>query len=215
MEKIDLVKVIWNYLHLGSVLEKCDCIIGLGSHDLKVPERCADLFKAGYADIIIFAGGYGKITKELWNVSEAEKFAEIAQNLGVPKEKIYIESGSTNTGDNFRFTKKLIDNNNLKINSFLIVCKPYMERRSFASFSAILPDKKCIVTSPNISFDEYLETLTVPQDEFINLLVGDLQRIKIYPQRGWQIPQDIPNEVWQAYEQLTKLGFNKYIIAED
>lgn len=217
MNKIELLNILWDYLHMGNQLEKCDCILGLGCHDLRVPKRCAQLYHQGYGDIIIFAGGLGKVTKELWNQSEAEKFADIAISLGVPKEKIYLEMRSTNTGDNFRFTKKLIEEQQLTINTFLLVHKPYMERRCFAAFSAILPDKKCVVTSPDIPFEEYYhsyETGEVSQDEMIHVLVGDLQRMKLYPNKGWQIEQEIPDRVWNAYEALVQMGYNKYVVDE-
>lgn len=217
MNKMKLVKLIWDYLYLGMNVEKCDCILGMGCHDLHIPERCAELYREGYSDIVIFTGGLGKITKRIWNIPEAEKFSEVARNSGVPKEKILLENKSTNTGDNFRFTKDLIETNKLNINSFLVVCKPYMQRRCYAAFKAIIPDKKCIITSPNITFEKYFdeyENSIVSKDEIINTLVGDLQRIKIYPKKGWQIKQEIPNEVWNAYENLVKLGYDKYIIDE-
>lgn len=211
MEKYELVKILWNYLYLGEPIEKCDCILGMGCHDLNIPERCAELYKNGYADIIIFTGGLGKVTKELWNKSEAEKFAEIAISLGVPKEKIYVEKESTNTGENFEFTKKLIQQNHLNINSFLLVHKPYMERRAMAAFKVFLPDKKCFITSPKISFDEYFKDEALAEEN-IQVLVGDLQRIKVYAECGFQIKQEIPDEVWKAYCQLVKLGYDKYVI---
>ena len=34
-----------------------------------------------------------------------------------------------------------------------------------------------------------------------------MQRIKIYPEKGFSIPQEIPLDVWNAYEQLVSLGF--------
>jgi hypothetical protein len=43
-------------------------------------------------------------------------------------------------------------------------------------------------------------------------MVGDLQRIKLYPARGWQIEQDIPDEVWQAFERFVRAGYDKYLI---
>jgi len=43
-------------------------------------------------------------------------------------------------------------------------------------------------------------------------MVGDLQRIKEYPKLGFQIEQDIPNVVWDAWESLTKLGFTKHYL---
>ena len=43
-------------------------------------------------------------------------------------------------------------------------------------------------------------------------MVGDLQRIKIYPNKGFQVFQEIPYDVWNAYNQLIEFGFNKYLI---
>jgi hypothetical protein len=43
-------------------------------------------------------------------------------------------------------------------------------------------------------------------------MVGDLQRIKFYPALGFQIEQEIPDEVWQAYEKLVELGYDQHLI---
>ncbi|MEJ7830229.1 MAG: hypothetical protein WKF91_18615 [Segetibacter sp.] len=43
-------------------------------------------------------------------------------------------------------------------------------------------------------------------------MVGDLQRIKVYAEKGFQIYQEMPVEVWQAYERLVEVGFNKQLI---
>ena len=94
-------KILWEYMRLNQVLDVADCILGLGSHDTNIAKRCAELYHENLGDYIIFSGGLGKLTKKLWNKSEAEKFAEIAISLGVPKDKIYGENTSTNTGDNF------------------------------------------------------------------------------------------------------------------
>jgi hypothetical protein len=86
-----------------------------------------------------------------------------------------------------------------------------MERRSFATFKKHWPDKHLIVTSPLFDFEKY-PTEEIPMNQVINIMVGDLQRIKLYPEKGFQIYQHIPNEVWQAYERLVELGFNNHLI---
>ena len=43
-------------------------------------------------------------------------------------------------------------------------------------------------------------------------MVGDLQRIRVYAERGFQIPQEIPDEVWAAYEELVQLGFDERLV---
>jgi hypothetical protein len=46
-------------------------------------------------------------------------------------------------------------------------------------------------------------------------MVGDLQRIKIYPDLGYQIAQEIPDEVWRAFEELVRAGYDKYLIQNE
>jgi hypothetical protein len=46
----------------------------------------------------------------------------------------------------------------------------------------------------------------------INIMVGDLQRIRIYAEKGFQVPQPIPAEVWNAYERLVSLGFDQQLV---
>lgn len=43
-------------------------------------------------------------------------------------------------------------------------------------------------------------------------MVADLIKIKEYPKLGFQIEQNMPEEVWNAGQELIKLGYNKYLI---
>lgn len=126
-------KILWNYHRLNEDVKKSDVILGFGSHDLHVAKRCAQLFLDGYGNMIIFTGGYGRITENLWNMAEAEKFAQIAIKMGVPKNKIIIEDKASNTGENISNTKEILKNINLSPSSFIVVDKPYRERRTFAT----------------------------------------------------------------------------------
>jgi uncharacterized SAM-binding protein YcdF (DUF218 family) len=210
-EALTLAKKLWNYHQLHHSLEKCDCILVLGSMDTRTADRGADIYLQGYAPIIIFSGGLGKLTKDLWQGTEADLFATIALDKGVPREAIFIENKSTNTGENILFTQQLLQEKNLHLDSFIVVQKPYMERRSYATFKKHWPDKKLLVTSPPLSFEEYPNN-DISVEKLINMMVGDLQRIKLYPEKGFQVYQEIPGEVWEAYEQLVALGFDKQLM---
>jgi len=90
-----------------------------------------------------------------------------------------------------------------------------MERRAFATFRKFWPDKDVLVTSPQVSFRSYLAEYSnraLSMADVISIMVGDLQRIKLYPARGFQIAQDIPEEVWAAFEALVRGGYDKYLI---
>lgn len=208
-----LAKKIWNYHLLHHPLVKSDCILALGSHDTRVAERAAELYLQGFAPLVVMSGGLGRLTKETFTQSEASLFAEIAVQRGVPEEVLLIEEASTNTGENVLFSQRLLARHNLHPKSIILVQKPYMERRSFATFKKRWPEPAVCVTSPQILFEDY-PTPSLPAEKVIHIMVGDLQRIKLYAEKGFQIPQPIPRDVWQAFEKLVQLGFDEQLIKE-
>ena len=130
----------------------------------------------------------------------------------MPSEDILIENESTNTGENVTFTRKLLSDLNLEVKKVIAVQKPYMERRTYATIKKQWPEIELIVTSPQLSFEAY-PTAEISLNEVINIMVGDLQRIKLYPEKGFQIYQEIPREVWAANEQLMQLGYDTHLVA--
>ena len=210
-----LAETLWNYHLMKQPVATADAILVLCSHDERVAERAAQLFHEGRAPLVIFSGGQGSITRSLWDEPEAERFGRIAVSLGVPRENILTETQSTNTGENIEFTKRLLAERGLDPRRFIVVQKPYMERRAYATFRQLWPEKDLVVTSPQVSFREYLDHYTnraLSVADVVGIMVGDLQRIKVYPARGWQIAQEIPDDVWRAYEELIRAGYDKYLI---
>jgi uncharacterized SAM-binding protein YcdF (DUF218 family) len=210
-----LAKKLWDYHRLSQKVEKAGAILVLCSYDRRVAERGAQLFLEGRAPLLIFSGGLGSITRGMWSEPEADQFARIAVGAGVPAERIIVENRSTNTGENVVFTKRLLAEKGIDPASFILVQKPYMERRAFATFRMFWPEKEAVVTSPQASFDEYLRDYTNPElseTDVVSIMVGDLQRIRLYPAKGFQIYQEIPEEVWAAYEELVRLGYDKHLV---
>ena len=210
-----LVEKLWDYHQLHHPLSHADAILVLCSHDLRVAERGAELFLEGWAPWLIFSGGLGVITKHLWQEPEAEQFARIAVARGVPQERILVENRSTNTGENVAFTRQLLADRGLDPGRFIVVQKPYMERRSYATFKKVWPEKDLVVTSPRTTLDEYLSHYSneaLSAADVISIMVGDLQRIRLYPEMGFQIPQPIPEDVWSAYEELVRAGYDSRLV---
>jgi len=210
-----LVEKVWKYHQMNHQLTRADAILVLCSHDTRVAERGAQLFLEGWAPLLIFSGGLGAITRAIWSEPEAEQFAAIAVSMGVPRDRILIENRSTNTGENVSFTRQLLADRGLDPQRFILVQKPYMERRSFATFKKLWPEKDIVVTSPRVSLDEYLagySNETLSEVDVVSIMVGDLQRVKVYPEKGFQIPQDIPADVWEAFEALVAAGYNRHLV---
>jgi uncharacterized SAM-binding protein YcdF (DUF218 family) len=207
----DLALILWDYMHMGHEMQPSDVILVLGSNDLRVAKHGADLYLRGLAPWIVFSGNVGRLTDGVFQKTEAECFADVAHSKGVPSSAILIEPRSTNTGENIVFSRELLASHNIDPQHLIVVQKPYMERRAYATFMNFWPGKDIRISSPPISFADY-PTATLPKDLIINILVGDVQRIRVYPSKGFQIPQDIPNNVWAAWEELVARGYTQHLV---
>jgi uncharacterized SAM-binding protein YcdF (DUF218 family) len=209
----DCARILWDYHRLGHTLEKADCIIALGSHDTRVAERAAEVFREGWAPLLVCSGHLGALTRAMWTRPEAEIFADVAVARGVPRDRVLTESRSTNTGENVDFSRLLLAERGLTPRRAIAVQKPYMERRTLATFAQRWPELDVRVTSPRIDFDAY-PTGEIRKDDVIHIMVGDLQRLIVYGRKGWSAPQDVPPHVMQAYERLVAAGYTRRLIPE-
>jgi uncharacterized SAM-binding protein YcdF (DUF218 family) len=204
-------RTVWDYHRLDHALQPADGIIVLGSHDTRVAERGAEVFLGGWAPLIVFSGNLGALTRGIWQRPEAEIFADVAVGRGVPRERILVESRSTNTGENVDQSRALLEQKGIRPRRVIAVQKPYMERRTWATFRKRWPEVEVLVTSPQLDFDAY-PNHEILRDDVIHIMVGDLQRILLYAEKGWQIPQDVPAHVREAYEGLIAAGYTGRLI---
>jgi len=208
------VQVIWDYMFLVTDPEKADIIIGLGSHDLTVSDDVARLFHSGIAPLVVFAGNVGRITEGMFDKPEAEILRDRALSLGIPSAAILVEDTSTNTGENIVYTQRLLRAHDIDAKNIILVHKPYMLRRDYATFMKQWDGADQVKVScwaSSITLDEYISKVENPAEE-IAIMVGDMQRMKVYYEMGYQIEQPIPHEVWSALNILTKSGYTSHLI---
>ncbi len=206
----ELARVLWEYMRMRHEPAPCDLILVLGSNDTRVAEHGARLFLQGLAPRILFSGNAGRLTRHLFDRPEAEVFADIARQMGVPEDAILREDRSANTGENIAFSRALLAARGLDPARFIVVQKPYMERRAYASFMKQWPGKDIRMASPPLDWDSYPNE-QLSQEVILPLLVGDVQRMRLYAEKGFQIPQPIPAEVWAAYEELVRRGHTRHL----
>ena len=205
------LQVIWDYLGLHQDLEKADVIVGFGNFNDNIARRAAELYHQGYAPKVLFTGGLGRNTLGLLPETEAARFARVAMECGVPECDIIREDQSTNTAENILFTKKLLEDLGGPHGRVLGVHQPFMERRIKAAFGVYWPEAELMVTSPQVTIPEYLADAVkqgVTERAAIEVIVGDFQRMELYAQKGWQLPQEIPQEAWDAFHRLVQLGYD-------
>ena len=215
IEEDRLAKIVWEFHHVHHQLAPADIICCFTSFDLSVPEYVAQLYLRGLAPFILVSGqnASGGLQRTDWGMTEADKFAEVMVKNGVPRDKVILETEAVNSGENVRFSYELLKRMGMVPKKIILAQKPTMEKRAYATFRNFWPEEnyELMVTSPPFSYEEYVGTI-VDRETMINVMVGDLQRIKLYPAMGFQIPLEIPASVWDAYEKLVAGGFDKHLV---
>jgi len=211
MNYLQPLQVIWDYLGMHQIPEKADVIVGFGNFNTDIARRAAQLYLQGYAPKVLFTGGLGRNTEGLLPEPEARRFARVAMECGVPEKDILLEDRSTNTKENIEFTRRLLEESGIPHHHILGVHQPFMERRITAAMGVYWPELSFRVTSPQVTVAEYLERAKqqgISENASVSVIVGDFQRMDLYAKKGYQLPQDIPEQAWQAFRELVAMGYD-------
>ena len=214
-EVLQLARIIWDFQQLRHQPISADIIVALGTNDIRVAHFAAELYHRGLGSLIVCTGGVAHQNDLLatsWSKTEAEMYADAIREKQVPDARIILETEATNTGENVRFTRRLLRERSLTPRNILYAVKPFMERRIIATHAVDWPEIPATVASPEMALEDYFTEELTPE-RVINIMVGDLQRLRVYGQRGLQAPQIIPPEVRDAFDRLTALGFTRHLIA--
>jgi uncharacterized SAM-binding protein YcdF (DUF218 family) len=198
---------LWNFHIVYDEPPASDVIVCLGSYDLRVAVRCAELLKVGISTTAVITGGYGNWTRGKFEKPEADVFAEVIGEQGVSKDRLIIESQATNIGQNVEFSRLALRDRVIRTATF--VTKPQTQRRVHATVRRRWPEIEFAVTAPQADlFSQAIDATGLMG--LIDEMVGDLQRIVEYPAAGFQVPVAIPNGVLDAYQRLRAAGFDRH-----
>ena len=208
------LRTAWDYLRLVHPLRPADAILALGSFDPNAAVHAARLWRAGLAHTIIMSGGIahrGGLLDTGWDRTEARVFADVARREGVPDGAILLEEQAENTGDNFVFGREVARRAGLAPRTLLVVAKPYMTRRGFATGRAKWPDAALVMQCEDIGLADYFARERDPERTLL-ALVGDLHRIMVYPAFRHSIEQEVPPAVVEALDTLVAAGYGARLV---
>lgn len=184
-------------------------IVCLGSYDLRVAHRTADLaFEHPRARIVV-TGAYGNWTRGVFEATEAEVFGRVLVERGVPEARIVLETKATNIGENLIFSREILGYEAGEAVAF--VTKPQTQSRVRATAPMRWPSVAAQVTAPNLTLDDYARP-DAGLRPVIEEMVGDIERLRAYPALGHQAPVEIPPEVIGAYEALKAAGYDGHTL---
>ncbi|WP_318208526.1 YdcF family protein [Streptomyces sp. SJL17-1] len=202
-----------DYHGMGHTPQLCSVAIGLGSHDLGVAEAAADLYKRGMAPLLVFTGATSPTTHERMPRGEAVHYKERAIELGVPASAVLVEPHARNTGENIRFSRELLAEAGIAVSSVLLISKPYEERRAYATARKLWPDVEIVSASSPMTLRDYVDSIGDAR-LVIDMLVGALQRLLVYPAQGFMISQQVPGDVLDAYDRLSLGGYASRLLRD-
>lgn len=202
--------MLFEYLYIRDVNRvTADLIIGFGHFDLKIPRQCAYLYQQGYGPIILFTGGRGSGSADLAD-SEAKVFSDVLQSefQKIPCGDVILESGSTNTGDNITMSAKILRESDSGrnfangIESIIAVASAYRQRRVWRTLQKHLPRIKVYNMPPKTSFEEELLLFREKREDYIQLMLGEIERIISYPEKGFMEREYVPEQIMSSYSRL-------------
>ncbi|MER6013703.1 YdcF family protein [Streptomyces bluensis] len=205
---------LWDYHQMDHAPRPCSVAIGLGSHDLGVADTAVDLYKRGMAPLLLFTGATSPTTRERMPRGEAVHYQERALELGVPSSAVLMEPRARNTGENIRFSRELLEEAGIDVSSVLLISRPYEERRAYATARKLWPEVEIVSASSPMKLDDYVDSIG-DAHLVINMLVGALQRLLVYPEQGFMISQQVPDDVIDAYERLSRRGFTSRLLRDE
>ena len=210
-EQLEDALLIWDYHQMGHALKPVDAAIGLGSHDLGVADYASELYRNGLFPVLVFSGGNSPTTKARFPRGEAVHYKEHSVSLGVPSGSILVDAQATNTGQNIELSRKLLTEERVHPRVIMLISKPYMERRAYATSLKLWPEVEVVCASEPLKFDDYISSIGDAK-LVLDMLVGDLQRVIEYPKQGFAVEQDVPEVVLSAFRRLIDAGFTSRLM---
>lgn len=187
-----IINEISDFIFIEDKLEKADAIFIPGGSYPELPERAAQLWKEGYADILVPSGAYpitlGKFAgvksqQEKYNkdyATECEFYTDVLLANGVSPKDIIPEDKAQFTAENGWFTKKVLDERNIHPQKAIICCKGFHARRCLMYYQFTFPETIFMIapvfgtdsSGIHVTRDNWYKT-----DKGVKRVLGELNRL--------------------------------------
>lgn len=153
-----IIDDISKFIFVEDKLIESDVIMIPGGSYPELPERAAEIWKDGYASLVVPAGGVSvksgkfngvkskqeKYTKEY--KTECEFYTDVLEVCGVQSKCIIGDNKSGCTADNARFSKRILDEREIYPQRAIICCKAFHARRCLMFYQFYFPETQFIIS---------------------------------------------------------------------
>ena len=230
--KRDVKSLDCRSLYQGYGIERADVMVLFGGSILAGGDVLAEAIRNRIASTYIIVGGAGHTTETLRKsvhaeypsirtagLTEAEIFQKYLQEIcGCQAD--YLETGSTNCGNNITYLLDLMEENRITCKSIILCQDATMQRRMEAGFRKYRPEGISVINyaSYSATVRGRADGLCISEkihgmweiDRYLNLLMGEIPRLRDDENgygpagKGFIAHVDIPGDVENAFSELKK-----------
>lgn len=138
---------LWDYLAEEDKLEKADLVFVFGGPGINRVNEAIRLWKDKLGDKILFTGQKASYMKDI-DITEAERYANIARDEGVPENTLILETSATNTPENVRNSITKLHQIDFLPRKIILITIVYHMRRSYLTFKSAAEWNPILIRRP-------------------------------------------------------------------
>jgi len=158
-----IIDDITRFIFVNDEPSAADIIFIPGGSHPQPSERAADLYKQGFAPLIMPSGKYYVLSEKFPGVrdkadvyngpyeTEWDFMRDVLVKNGVPCDCILKECESTFTIENAVFSRRVCDEQGIKVKSAILCCKSFHARRALIYYQLSFPEADFYVTPSDVS----------------------------------------------------------------
>ncbi len=170
-------EMISDFIFVEDKPQRADVIFVPGGHYPDSAVKAAQLYLEGYAPYVLPSGKYAKPVGRFEGEEESEwaYLAGILREKGVDEAAILREDRATYTYENAIFSRRVIDEMHIQVNTALLVCQAFHARRALMYYQEQFPESSilvCPVETKGIRADNWFSDQTKT-----DIVLGEVERI--------------------------------------
>jgi hypothetical protein len=200
----EAARAVFDWLYLRDQIDvgaQFSAIMGFGSFDLGIPDKCAELYEQGFSQKVIFSGNRSASSGMPENPEALffkERFLERVPHFN--QENMILETQSDNLMENVRFTFKDEGFRN-RIYSLLIVANPHRQRRTYLTCKKYIPTIRVVNAPPITDIEQEVKKYRALGTNFYDVMLNEIMIIELNSAANF-FPAEIPQDIRDCYEVL-------------
>lgn len=139
--------LLWDYLAGADTLTQSDLIFVFGGPGIHRAHEAIRLWKEGFGAKILFTGRHASYMENV-EVTEAEYYASVARESGIPEHALLLETAAKNTPENVVNSIALLRELGDLPKKIILITLAYHMRRSYLTFKSVAEWEPSIVRYP-------------------------------------------------------------------